>query len=113
MRGPSVLARLFAIPAVLRLIATAVQSMTLRQLAGLAVRDPAAFLRAVASPGTARVLIAQASRDPSVREAARAALLFTPLRYAMLGQAALWGARRLTRRDPRPNSGTPNREPRS
>ena len=64
MRGPSVLARLFAIPAVLRLIATAVQSMTLRQLAGLAVRDPAAFLRAVASPGTARVLIAQASRDP-------------------------------------------------
>ena len=103
MRGPGYLARLFAIPAVLRLIATAVQSMTLRQLAVLAIRDPAAFLRVVTRPGTARVLVARASRDPSVREAARAALLFTPLRYAMLAEAALWGARRLIRHERRPD----------
>ncbi|HSS34839.1 MAG TPA: hypothetical protein VLR93_01080 [Patescibacteria group bacterium] len=92
------LARLAASPTARQLVANAARSETTRDLARQAVRDPRGLVRQLADPATAHVIFRKAVQDPAVREAARLGMVFMPVHYAVLGNAALWGARRVVRR---------------
>ena len=92
------IARLAASPAARGLLSNAARSATARELARQAVHDPRGLARQLADPGAAQVLLGRAIRDPAVREAARVGMVFVPIHYAVLGNAALWGARRVARR---------------
>ncbi len=91
-------ARWLALTDIFRVGAALVGSPTARGLTRMAVTDPTGFARTVADPRTIRVLGSRAMRDPAAGSAARVGLLFVPLRYLFLGQAAMWGLRRLVGR---------------
>lgn len=92
------LAALAALPAVGGILSSAVSSKTVRDLVGRGVRDPRGLVRHLAKPSTSIDLIRRVGGDPSVRKLARASLLFMPMRYWAIGQAAIWSARKVVRR---------------
>lgn len=92
------LSRLAAVPAIADVLSTAAQSPTVRELASHARRDPRGLARRLAHPVATIGLVRQAGDDPSVRRLVRASLLFLPLRYFAVAQAALWSVGRVARR---------------
>jgi hypothetical protein len=93
------LSRLVVSPAALDLAASTYRSPTARALARHAVRDPGGLARHLADPATSLPLLRAASRSLSLRDVAGLAWLFMPVRYTLLADLALWGARRLGGRD--------------
>ena len=92
------LSRLAAVPAVADVLSTAARSATVRDLASHARRDPRGLAKRLANPTVALGLVRQARDNPSVRRLVRAGLLFMPLRYFAVAQAAIWSAQRVARR---------------
>jgi len=99
------LARIIMTPVALDLAATAYRSPTARGLARQAVRDPAGLARRLADPRQSLPLMRDAGRQVRLRDMAQLGLLFVPLRYGVLSELALWGARRATRRSGRRDAG--------
>lgn len=95
------LAALATLPAIGDVLLSTAHSETARDLVRRAVRDPRGLVRHLAKPSISMDLMRRASSDPSVRELVRAALLFTPMRYWAIGQAAIWSARKVVRRPTR------------
>ncbi len=92
-------------PAAIELASTALHSPTARGLARQAVRDPAGLARRLADPKESVPLIRDASRQVRMRDMAQFGFLFAPLRYGLLSELALWGARRATGRGGRGDAG--------
>lgn len=92
------LIRLSALPILGEVVAAAAQSATVRELAAHARRDPRGFARHVTNPTTAVGLAQRAGNEPSVRHLVSAGLLFLPLRYFAVAQAAIWSARHVGHR---------------
>jgi len=92
-------------PAALELASTAFRSPTARGLARQAVRDPAGLARRLADPKQSVPLIRDASRQVRMRDMAQFGFLFAPLRYGLLSELALWGARRAAGRGGRRDAG--------
>src|SRR4029079_1219499 len=85
-------------PVALDLAATAYRSPTARGLAKQAVRDPAGLARRLADPKQSVALTREPAREVSVRDMAHLGLLFAPIRYGVLSELAIGGARRATGR---------------
>jgi hypothetical protein len=101
MPSPTRLARIVRIvtlPETRGVIAAAVHSDTVRELARRAVNDRAGLARDLRDPANARELLRSAARHPAARELASAGLLFLPVRYMPLGIAATWAANKVVRR---------------
>lgn len=94
------LAALAALPAVGEFVSSTARSATARDLVRRGMRDPLGLVRYLAKPSISIDLMRRASSDPSVRQLVRAGLLFAPIRYWAIGQAAIWGARKVVRRPP-------------
>jgi hypothetical protein len=92
------LVRIVTLPETRGLIAAAVRSDTVRELARRAVHDRAALARDLRDPANARELVRSAARHPATRELASAGLLFLPVRYMPVGVVATWAANRVLRR---------------
>ncbi len=105
------LAALAALPAVGGVLSSTARSETARDLVRRGVRDPRGLARYLAHPATSIDLVRRASQDPSVRELVKAGLLFTPIRYWAIGQAAIWSARKVVRRPPRGSPAGPQVRP--
>jgi hypothetical protein len=84
-------------PVALDLAASAYHSPTARALASQAIHDPAGLARRLADPKQSVPLMQQAGRHVRLRDVAQLGLLAVPLRYGLLSELALWGARRATR----------------
>ena len=89
-------ARVVTVPETRRLIAAAVRSPSLRNLAGRAAHDRAGLLRDLkqASP---RDLARGAVHHPAARELVNATVIFLPTRYVPLGWVATWVTTRIVR----------------
>ena len=94
-------------PAAVDLASTAIRSPTARGLARQAVRDPAGLARRLADPKQSVPLMREAGRQVSVRDMAQLGLLFAPIRYGVLSELAIWGARRATGRGRSGGPGAP------
>jgi hypothetical protein len=71
------------------------------------VRDPAGLARRLADPKQSVPLMREAGRQVSVRDMAQLGLLFAPIRYGVLSELAIWGARRATGRGRAGGPGAP------
>ena len=96
------LSRLAAVPAIADVLSATARSATVRELANHARRDPRGFAARLANPTATLGLIRKAGDEPAVRHLVVAGLMFLPLRYFAVAQAAMWGARRVSRRGHHP-----------